>query len=179
MVYPSNVSGAHPIATELARKVMTFRAAILGIILAVMINVWVKFSEYAIRSSLMTIAHLPVVVVFPLFIVTAIVNPVLTRMRLAKPLSTPELFVIFSMGLIASAIPGFGFSNYFFRVIIPPITLLRQKTSGQRPSSRTCWTGWSPETETRRSPGISKVSLQARAFHGKRGLFLSSGGHCW
>ena len=50
---------------------MTFRAALVGIFLAILINVWVIYSEYAIRSSLMTIAHLPVVAVFPLFILTA------------------------------------------------------------------------------------------------------------
>lgn len=99
---------------------MTFRAAAVGIFLAILINVWVIYSEYAIRSSLMTIAHLPVVVVFALFVLTAVVNPFLSRFRLASHFTTPELFIIFSMGLIASAIPGFGFSNYFFRVIIPP-----------------------------------------------------------
>ena len=99
---------------------MTYRAALVGIFLAILINVWVIYSEFAIRSSLMTISHLPVVVVFPMFILTAIINPILSRIPAVSQFSTVELFTIFSMGLIASAIPGYGFANYFFRVIIPP-----------------------------------------------------------
>ncbi|MBM3263599.1 MAG: hypothetical protein FJY97_09295 [candidate division Zixibacteria bacterium] len=98
---------------------MTLRATISGILLAIIINVYVTFSEFAVRSSLMTIAHIPVIVLCPLFLLTAVVNPALIRINPAWRLSTGEIFGIFAMGLIASAIPGFGFANYFFRVIIP------------------------------------------------------------
>ena len=99
---------------------LSFRAVLIGILLAILINIWVTVSEFAVRSSLMTIAHIPVIVLCPLFLLTAVVNPALIALRPAWRLSTVELFGIFSMGLIASTIPGFGFANYFFRVIIPP-----------------------------------------------------------
>jgi hypothetical protein len=79
----------------------------------------VTFSEFAIRSSLMTIAHIPVMALCPLFILTAFVNPLMIRMRASWRITPHEMFSIFSLTLIASTIPGFGFANYFFRVIIP------------------------------------------------------------
>ena len=99
---------------------MTYRATLIGLLLAILINLWVVHVENAVRSSLITIAHIPIVALFPLFLMTAVINPLITWMRADWRLSTAELFAIFSMGLIASTIPGFGFSFYFFRVIIPP-----------------------------------------------------------
>ena len=98
---------------------MTFRATAIGLALAIAINIWITYSEFAVRSSLMTIAHIPVIVLCPLFLLTAVVNPILICLRASWRLTTEELFGVFAMGLIASTIPGFGFANYFFRVIIP------------------------------------------------------------
>ncbi|MBI4550820.1 MAG: hypothetical protein HY710_00985 [Candidatus Latescibacteria bacterium] len=99
---------------------MTLRAILIGLLLTVLINVWTIYADFAVRSSLMTIAHIPIIVLMPLFLLTAAINPLLARLRSCWRLSTPELFTIFGMGLIASTVPGFGFSNYFFRVITVP-----------------------------------------------------------
>jgi hypothetical protein len=60
---------------------LSFRAVLIGILLAILINIWVTVSEFAVRSSLMTISHIPVIVLCPLFLLTAVVNPALIALR--------------------------------------------------------------------------------------------------
>ncbi len=99
---------------------MTRRAVVTGLIAAVLINLWAQFMEFAARSSLITLAHLPIAAILPLFVLTAVVNPLLGLVRPGTRFTTPELFLIFACILVASSVPGFGFVFHFLRVISTP-----------------------------------------------------------
>ena len=96
------------------------RAVVLGLALAVLINIWVPFGSFILQSSRMTVSHLPIAVLIPFFFLLFIVNPALRTWRPSSVLNGSELALIFVMMFVSSLVPGKVLVAYLMGVIATP-----------------------------------------------------------
>ncbi|MCY3772304.1 MAG: hypothetical protein OXG98_09835 [Gemmatimonadetes bacterium] len=96
------------------------RAVILGLALAVLINIWVPFGSFILQSSRMTVGHLPISVLIPFFFLLFIVNPALRTWRPSWVLNGNELALVFVMMFVSSLVPGKVMVAYLMGVIATP-----------------------------------------------------------
>ena len=101
------------------------RAVVLGLALAVLINIWVPFGSFLVQSSRMTMSHLPIAVLIPFFFLLFIVNPALRTWRPAWVLNGGELALVFVMMFVASLVPGKVMVAYLIGVIATPYYFAR------------------------------------------------------
>ncbi len=99
---------------------LTFRAVVVGGVFTILLTLWALHSEFVTKSSPITVTHLPVSALCPFVVMTLIVNPLITWLRLCRPFYREELIVIFFLVFTASAIPGWAFSNYAISLISGP-----------------------------------------------------------
>ncbi len=117
---------AHIPPKEIPRKYgLTGRAIVLGLFLAIVINIWVPYGSFLVQSSRMTMGHLPIAVMIPFFILLLIVNPLLRYWRPSWRLSSGELVLVFVMMFIASLVPGKVMVAYLIGVIATPYYFAR------------------------------------------------------
>ncbi len=101
------------------------RAVVLGLLLAVLINIWVPFGSFLVQSSRMTMAHLPIAVLIPFFFLLFIVNPALRTWRPGWVLTGSELALIFVMMFVSSLVPGKVLVAYLMGIIATPYYFAR------------------------------------------------------
>lgn len=101
------------------------RAVVLGLALAVLINIWVPFGSFILQSSRMTVGHLPISVLIPFFFLLFIVNPALRTWRPAWVLTGNELALVFVMMFVSSLVPGKVLVAYLMGVIATPYYFAR------------------------------------------------------
>lgn len=101
------------------------RAVILGLALAVLINIWVPFGSFLVHSSRMTVSHLPIAVLIPFFFLLFIVNPALRTWRPSWVLNGSELALVFVMMFVSSLVPGKVLVAYLMGVIATPYYFAR------------------------------------------------------
>lgn len=108
---PSEAEGWFPCFVPL----MTKRALIIGVCLAIWVNLWPVFSSMLVRSARADFAHLSVAFLIP-FIVILAINPLFGIRRL----SPKELVVITCLGMVAANLQGEWLSGYFLGIISAP-----------------------------------------------------------
>jgi len=101
------------------------RAIVLGLALAVLINIWVPFGSFILQSSRMTVGHLPISVLIPFFFLLFIVNPALRTWRPNWVLTGNELALVFVMMFVSSLVPGKVLVAYLMGVIATPYYFAR------------------------------------------------------
>ncbi|MCY3712404.1 MAG: hypothetical protein OXH02_03875 [Gemmatimonadetes bacterium] len=101
------------------------RAVVLGLALAVLINIWVPFGSFILQSSRMTVGHLPISVLIPFFFLLFIVNPALRTWRPTWVLTGNELALVFVMMFVSSLVPGKVLVAYLMGVIATPYYFAR------------------------------------------------------
>ncbi len=101
------------------------RAVVLGLALAVLINIWVPFGSFLVHSSRMTVSHLPIAVLIPFFFLLLIVNPGLRTWRPSWVLNGSELALVFVMMFVSSLVPGKVLVAYLMGVIATPYYFAR------------------------------------------------------
>ena len=101
------------------------RAVVLGLALAVLINIWVPFGSFILQSSRMTVGHLPISVLIPFFFLLFIVNPALRTWRPTSVLTGNELALVFVMMFVSSLVPGKVLVAYLMGVIATPYYFAR------------------------------------------------------
>jgi len=104
---------------------ITRRTVACGLILAAAINVWVPYASFLVHSSRMTLAHLPIAVLIPFFLLLLGVNPALRRWRPGAAFSRGELTLIFIMMFVASLVPGKVMVAYLLGIIATPYYFAR------------------------------------------------------
>ena len=104
---------------EPARGV-TARALLLGAFAAVVVNVWVPFSDYSAHSSRLIFSHLPMATLLPVIVVLLPVNTLVKALAPARALRPPELMVIVAMAWVASVWPSLGLTGYILTIIATP-----------------------------------------------------------
>ena len=98
-----------------ARRGVTLRAVLIGLVAAIAINVEVAYVEYVVHASRLTLSH------FPMGTLIVFLGVVIGLNAFLRPrLSPPELLVILAMGLAAGTIPSVGLTGYFLGVLASP-----------------------------------------------------------
>ncbi|NSW57718.1 MAG: hypothetical protein HPY44_17035 [Armatimonadetes bacterium] len=102
------------------------RSIILGaVLLAVLVGV-TPYNDYFIQGSYMASHHVPVAATFVLFLLTALINPLLGRLcGRSRLLGTRELVLVWAMTAISSGLPSSG----LMRFLVPVLPALRQYAS--------------------------------------------------
>ena len=96
---------------------MTRRATLLGLALAVGINLWPTYSSLIVRSSRADYAHLSVAFLIP-FVCLLGLNLLLERR--SSGLSPSELLTVCCVGMVAATMQGEWLSGYFLGIISAP-----------------------------------------------------------
>ncbi|HID31732.1 MAG TPA: hypothetical protein EYP19_17260, partial [Desulfobacterales bacterium] len=99
---------------------VTVRAVLLGMLLAVLVNLGPTYSGYIVGSSWSDFGHLPLVTLLLFMVLTGFCNVLAKVIRPEWALKPPELLVIFVMGWIAALMQGEWLGGYFLGVISAP-----------------------------------------------------------
>ena len=103
----------------------SYRAIILGLSLAILINIWVPYGSFILQSSRMTMGHLPIAVLIPFFILLFVVNPLIRKLKSSWTFSGSEMTLIFVMTFISSLVPGKVMVAYLMGIIATPYYFAR------------------------------------------------------
>ncbi len=99
---------------------LTARSALVGAAFAVVINLASPYCEWVMHSQLLTTNYFPIGFAFLFFLVVAVVNPALKRLRASWGLSAGELSVVYVMAAVATTIPTYGVCGYWLATISAP-----------------------------------------------------------
>ena len=83
---------------------LTVRAVILGLLFTCLMDVWIIYSDYSIRSSRFNLTHFPMALLSIFLFLTFVANPILKRVFLRWALSPQEILVILAMGYTGATI---------------------------------------------------------------------------
>ena len=98
-----------------SREGIGLRAVVIGLVVVLVVSVWATYVELYARSSRLTMGHFPLAL-FGLLLVILAVNTVLPRFRISA-LSSSELLVVVSMGLVGAMMPVDGIVGYLLGII--------------------------------------------------------------
>lgn len=93
------------------RQRATLRSVLIGLFLVVTINTWPIYGLYVIHINQMVFSHMAMALMIPFVVLTLGINTALRRYKPAVALSTLELAIIFSMGLIGALFPLMNFTG--------------------------------------------------------------------
>ncbi|OPX31127.1 MAG: hypothetical protein B1H40_04505 [Candidatus Latescibacteria bacterium 4484_181] len=99
---------------------LTLRSVLIGVVIAVIINMWGPFSIYRLHSSLVTDDYMPLAVVFLFLLVVAVLNVIFKLINPRFGLSISELIIVFIMGLVGASIPTYGLTGHLIATIAAP-----------------------------------------------------------
>ncbi len=95
----------------------TARAVAVGALVSVAIAMGAPYANMVIRGSYMALDFSTPGAICLLLFLVAVANVALRFMGLDWALSQGELLVVYIMGIVASAIPTMGFSEYLLTII--------------------------------------------------------------
>ncbi|MCY3770751.1 MAG: hypothetical protein OXG98_01815 [Gemmatimonadetes bacterium] len=99
---------------------ITLRAGIIGLALSAVVAFWGQFSADHAGYNYSTYAHLPAALLIPFLILILGPHVLLRRLAPRYALTTGELIVVFTMGLIGSMVPDWGMTRYLVSLITGP-----------------------------------------------------------
>lgn len=102
------------------RSAITLRAGIIGLALSAVVAFWGQFSADHAGYNYTTYAHLPAALLIPFLILILGPHVLLKRLAPRYALTTSELIVVFTMGLIGSMVPDWGMTRYLVSLITGP-----------------------------------------------------------
>ena len=95
-----------------SRSGVTLRALLLGLAMAVLVNVWITYAEYVVHASRMNLSHFPVALLGVYLIVVVLA-------RWAR-FQEGEMATVLAMGLVATAVPTSGLMGFWLGVMATP-----------------------------------------------------------
>lgn len=110
---------------------MTFRAAILGLLVGLFIASITFYNDFVVKGTMLVASHLPIGVFGLLAIAVLVANPLLRLLGRAAPLTAGELAVATAIALAACPWPGSGFWRYAVTGPSMPAHWLSSSTSWQ------------------------------------------------
>jgi hypothetical protein len=99
---------------------ITHRAVFIGFALSVVVAFWGQFAAMEQGYAYLTYPHLPACLLIPFFLLILVPDIAVAAIRPQHALTTTELLVIFSMGLVASTVPDWGVIRYLMVIISGP-----------------------------------------------------------
>ncbi|MDA0748236.1 MAG: hypothetical protein O2954_17065 [bacterium] len=99
---------------------VSVRAVGVGLVLAVGVNAFMLYTEYAVGASASNYSHFPVYVFASFALLILFVLPVLKRATGRAVLSRAEVYVVLMMGLVAGAVPANGLAGFLVVVMATP-----------------------------------------------------------
>ncbi len=96
---------------------VTLRAVFIGCILVLAISIISPWAIFLVKGSQLTSNAIPIIAVLFLFLLVALVAPLLKCLPLVNPLSGTELVTVYVMMLIGSVVVTTGFTGSFLSVI--------------------------------------------------------------
>ena len=94
------------------REGITARAFVGGALASLAVGAGIAYADNVIRGSWMAIDFGSPVAVFLLFVLAAILNPVLGLCRRSWHLSASEVTLIYVMALVAASVPSMGLTGF-------------------------------------------------------------------
>ena len=101
-------------------RALSVRAVMLGLVVAVLVNIWIACSEHLLGSSRMNLSHFPLALFVTFLVLVIPLNMMLKRISLRLAFSPSELLVVLTMGLAAAVVPASGLTGFFLGVIATP-----------------------------------------------------------
>lgn len=92
------------------------RGLFVGSLCAIVVNLVAPYSEWIVRSTLMTTNYFPLGLAFSFLVVVCVVNPLLKSVRGRAGLSQADLGVIYMMLLAAVSVPTYGITGYVISI---------------------------------------------------------------
>ena len=92
---------------------VTARAFACGAVASLVVGAGIAYADNAIRGSWLAIDFGSPVAVFLLFLLAALLNPLLGLLRRSWRLSVSEVTLIYVMALVAASIPSMGLTGFF------------------------------------------------------------------
>jgi len=108
--------GRHP----RARRPVTPRAVVVGLLLSALFSVIVPYVDVYMSDTFLGSCHLPPGAVFVLLMLVLVVNPVLRLLGKRLAFDRAELLTIYCFLLFSLLVPGHGAENVFIPVAITP-----------------------------------------------------------
>ena len=101
-----------------SHTVATPRAVLIGLSLAILINIFCLYGAYHIGYDHLTFAHLDIGILIPFLVGVFVPNIVLRSLRPSWALKSGELLFVFCLGWIGFMVPTWGMSNYFVNMMV-------------------------------------------------------------
>ncbi|MCY2927064.1 MAG: hypothetical protein NT031_16850 [Planctomycetota bacterium] len=111
---------------------MTFRAVLLGLLLAAAIAAVSYFNDAVISQSSMVSSYMPTALLGLLLALVLAVNPVLSRVRRGLAFSGRELAAILMILLVAGSISSDGLMRYFTNLCMMPHAIEANRVTWQK-----------------------------------------------
>ena len=115
-----NIRAGHPVLPDgdgTDKPGVTFRALLIGSLMALFIGLVLPYTNMIIKGSLLAHNLNTPAAIFVFFVFVGIVNVVLGIIGRQYALSPPELAVVYIMAMLATAIPTIGFSEYLLPIV--------------------------------------------------------------
>ncbi len=109
---------SHPDAEPTARRGLTARSVLLGLLGVVAMDVIAVYVPYDYQGSLMTYTHVPMAMLI-ILVLMLICGAIISRWT-GIVLSTTEWHTILAMGIVAAAVPGYGLTTYLLALMAAP-----------------------------------------------------------
>ena len=117
---------AEPVLTEIlevpnkSQRILTAKSLVVGILVVVSVNLLAPFSEWIVRSTLLTTNYFPLGLAGLFIFVVVMFNPLLKVLKRGGGLTSDELGVVYIMLLAAVSVPTYGVTGYVISVSASP-----------------------------------------------------------
>ena len=102
------------------RIIMTPKALAIGVLVVIAVNLLAPFSEWIVRSTLLTTNYFSLGLAALFIFVVVVLNPVLKTVKREGGLTGDELGVVYTMLLAAVSVPTYGVTGYVISVSASP-----------------------------------------------------------
>ena len=102
-----------------ATRIVTLRAFLVGLLVTVVVNYWITYSEYIVHASRMNLSQFPLAL-FAVFVALVGGNALVGAFRPSAALGRGELLLVLSMGSVAAVIPTCGIAGFLMGVVGSP-----------------------------------------------------------
>ncbi|MBT4497620.1 MAG: hypothetical protein HOC74_07855 [Gemmatimonadetes bacterium] len=98
---------------NLNREGITTRSFVAGVTASLVVGAGVAYADNVIRGSYLAIDFGSPVAVFLLFVLAALLNPLLGLLQRSWHLSASEVALVYIMALVAASVPSMGLTGFF------------------------------------------------------------------